>query len=161
VKIDIYERCLYITGLVILYFSFSNATLLILEKTLDLSIIKFFTILFYALIFPLVGGLLLHIGTKSQGGRKKIGTSITISLFSMTPLFLLAWIPQIGHIFGVIGYLILNIVGLNEMQNLSLIKAIKAIFEPIILIIFIVILTVLVINLFTMTFGFFKLFKIT
>ena len=158
-KIDIYERCLYITGLVILYFSFSNATLLILEKTLDLSIIKFFTILFYALIFPLVGGLLLHIGTKSQGGRKKIGTSITISLFSMTPLFLLAWIPE--AILQSIGYLILNIVGLNEMQNLSLIKAIKAIFEPIILIIFIVILTVLVINLFTMTFGFFKLFKIT
>jgi len=160
VNLDIYERCLYITGLVLLYYFFSNVTLLLLENSLDFSITKFTTILFYALIFPLIGGLLLHIGTKSQGGKKKFGTSVTISLFSMTPLFLLAWVPQMGLVFGVIGYLILNIIGLNEMQNLSCFQALKAIFEPIILIIIATILIVLIINLFTMTFGFLKLFKI-
>jgi len=159
-NLDICERFLYITGLVLLYFFLSNITLLLLENTLDLSLTKFATILFYALIFPIIAGIILHIGAKSQGGKRKIETSVTISLFSMTPLFLLGWVPQIGLFLGFIGYLTYNIIGLNEMHNLSFFQALKAIFEPIILIIIVIVLIFSVFSLFSMTFEYLTMFRI-
>lgn len=83
----------------------------------------FFTMLF----FTFIGGLWLHLWVYLLGGRRGISETLKAVFYGMTPTMLLSWIPFIGFLAGLWG-LVLQILGVKELQQLSTGKSVLAIF---------------------------------
>jgi len=73
-----------------------------------------------------IGGLWLHIWVYLVGGRNGIGETIKAVIYGMTPSLLLGWIPIVGIIAG-IWALIVEIIGVRQLQELSTGKAVLAV----------------------------------
>lgn len=76
-----------------------------------------------------LGGVVLHIMVLLLGGSRGIKETIKVVMYSMTPFFLLGWIPIVNFLAG-IWALIVEVKGLEEIQELSTGRAIMAILFP-------------------------------
>jgi hypothetical protein len=87
-----------------------------------LSLVGIFFIAFFWHIFALL-----------FGAKKEFKQTIKTTMYAATPFFLLGWIPIIA-IIGWIWYLVLLVIGLSEMQEMSVGEAAMAVVVPIILV---------------------------
>lgn len=80
-----------------------------------------------------------HVFALLFGAKKEFTQTIKTTMYASTPFFLLGWIPYIAVI-GFIWYLVLLILGLSEMQEMTVVEAAMTIVVPIILVLIGVIL---------------------
>lgn len=73
----------------------------------------------------------IHLWVYIFGGRKGIMQTFKAILYGDTPFLLLGWIPLIGYLFA-LWSLVLGILGIRELQELSIGKAILAVAAAII-----------------------------
>jgi hypothetical protein len=108
------------------------------------AIIFFVLFMILAIIGAFISGAILHIFVYIVGGRKGISQTIKAVMYGSTPGLLLGWIPIIGFIAG-IWSLVLEILGIRQLQELTTGRAILAVLIPIIII---VILTIVIAAMF-------------
>jgi len=80
----------------------------------------------------IVFGVWLHFWVAVLGGRKGIFMTAKAVVYGGTPEFLFGWIPVIGFLFT-LWSLYLAVVGLNELQEISMARAILAVFIAVML----------------------------
>jgi|WetSurMetagenome_2_1015567.scaffolds.fasta_scaffold06466_6 hypothetical protein len=101
-------------------------------------VIVFFAVLVAGFIFTLIFAAWVHLWVYLFGGRKGIMQTMTAIIYGHTPRLLFGWIPVLGFLF-VLWSLVLNIIGIRELQELTTMKAILvlaiAVLIPLILII--------------------------
>jgi len=92
-------------------------------------------ILGYVVSFVVVfiASLLIHFFVWVLGGNKGYWQTLKSNLYSTTPNFLFGWIPGV-NIITAIWCLILNIIGISELQEISRGRAFLAIILPILVI---------------------------
>ena len=83
----------------------------------------FFMVLVGGFIFTLIFAAWLHLWVCLLGGKNGIMQTVNAVIYGSTPRLLLGWIPFIGIIFT-LWSLVLNILGIRELQELSTGKAI-------------------------------------
>lgn len=108
------------------------------------AIIFFVLFMILAIIGAFISGAILHIFVYIVGGRKGISQTIKAVMYGSTPGLLLGWIPIIGFIAG-IWSLVLEILGIRQLQELTTGRAILAVLIPIIII---VVLTIVIAAMF-------------
>ena len=86
-----------------------------------LPVIVFFAVLVGGFIITLIFAAWVHLWVYIFGGRKGIMQTINAIIYGHTPRLLFGWIPFIGFIFT-LWSLVLNIIGLRELQELSTLK---------------------------------------
>ena len=100
------------------------------------STFQLFTIYAFFLL-SLVGiffsAFIWHVFALLFGAKKEFKQTIKTTMYAATPFFLLGWIPYIAVI-GIIWYLVLLIIGLSEMQEMTMSEAAMAIVVPILLV---------------------------
>ena len=100
------------------------------------STFQLFTIYAFFLL-SLVGiffsAFIWHVFALLFGAEKEFKQTIKTTMYAATPFFLLGWIPYIAVI-GIIWYLVLLIIGLSEMQEMTMSEAAMAIVVPILLV---------------------------
>ena len=103
-----------------------------------LPVIVFVIVLIGGFIWALIISAWIHLWVYLAGGRKGIFRTIRAILYGMTPGLLLGWIPFFGIIFSLWAFA-LEILGIQELQELSLGKAILvmviAVMVPLILLV--------------------------
>ena len=103
-----------------------------------LPVVIFFWVLAGGIIVTALFSLWLHLWVFIVGGRKGILQTAKAVIYGMTPGMLLGWIPFIGFIFC-LWSIVLQIIGIRELQEISsgkaLLAVIIAIMVPLILMI--------------------------
>jgi hypothetical protein len=85
-------------------------------------VIIFFAVLIAGFIFTLIFAAWVHLWVYFFGGRKGIMQTTNAIIYGHTPRLLFGWIPVIGFLF-MLWSLILNILGIRELQELSTMQA--------------------------------------
>jgi hypothetical protein len=85
-------------------------------------VIIFFAVLVAGFIFSLIFAAWVHLWVYLFGGRRGIMQTANAVIYGQTPRLLFGWIPVIGFLF-VLWSLVLNIIGIRELQELSTMKA--------------------------------------
>jgi hypothetical protein len=93
-----------------------------------------------------MGALWLHIWVYILGGRQGIKNTLKVVAYAMTPTLLLGWLFPVGMIVGSVWYLVLEIIGLRELQQMPTGRAILAVTLAIIVAIAIFLLLQFLIN---------------
>lgn len=106
------------------------------------STFQLFTVYIFFLL-SLVGiffsAFIWHVFALLFGAKKEFTQTIKTTMYASTPFFLLGWIPYIAAI-GVIWYLVLLIIGLAEMQEMSMGEAAMTVVVPLLLLLIAVII---------------------
>lgn len=102
----------------------------------------FFSVVIVWLFMLLIWGLWLHLWVLVVGGRKGLWQTEKAVLYGSTPFLLIGWIPVIGLVLGGLWAIVLQILGIRELQELSTTKAILALIIPFV-IIFVVLIMIL------------------
>ncbi|MFZ1128749.1 YIP1 family protein [Methanoregula sp.] len=105
-----------------------------------LPVVVFFIVLVGGFIFTLIFAAWTHLWVYVLGGRKGIMQTVNAILYGSTPHLLLGWIPFIGIIFT-LWTLVLNVLGIRELQELSTGKAILAVVIAVIIPLVIILLS--------------------
>jgi hypothetical protein len=100
-------------------------------------VIKFIYDVIYAIPAIIMGGVFLHIFVFIEGGKKGSNQTLKALVYSSTPSLLFGWIPIIGVIAGMWS-LVLNIIGIRELQEISTERAVLAVIVPFILLLLLV-----------------------
>lgn len=116
------------------------------------AVIIFVMFMIFAIIGAFIGGAVLHIFVYIVGGRKGIAQTIKAVMYGSTPGLLLGWIPIIGFIAG-IWSLVLEILGIRQLQELTTGRAILAVLIPIIIIVILTIVLAAIIASFVFGMG--------
>jgi hypothetical protein len=74
-----------------------------------------------------------HIFALLFGAKREFTQTIKTTMYAATPFFLLGWIPIVA-IIGWLWYLVLLILGLSEMQEMSVGEAAMAVVVPLVLV---------------------------
>ncbi len=93
-----------------------------LNLGIPLPAIVFVAALFGGFIFTLVFSAWLHLWVYIFGGRKGFMQTLNAMIYGHTPRLLFGWIPFIGFIFT-LWSLVLNIIGIRELQEIDTVKA--------------------------------------
>jgi hypothetical protein len=117
---------------------------------LGAAVIFFVLFMIFVIIAAFIGGVILHIFVYLVGGRKGIEQTIKAVMYGSTPWLLLGWIPFIGFI-ATIWSIVLEIIGIRQLQELPTGKAVLAVLIPVIIVVIIAI--VLAVILATFVFG--------
>ncbi len=99
------------------------------------------SILVLTLTLAVVFGLVLHVFVYLVGGRKGLWQTEKSVFYSLTPMFVLGWIPVIGFTVGGIWSLVLGIIGIRELHGLGDTKAAIAMILALVLFAAIAVLT--------------------
>ncbi len=106
------------------------------------STFQLFTVYFFFLL-SLIGiffsAFIWHVFALLFGAKKEFTQTIKTTMYASTPFFLLGWIPYIAAI-GFIWYLVLLIIGLAEMQEMSMGEAAMTVVVPLLLLLIAVII---------------------
>jgi hypothetical protein len=78
-------------------------------------------------------GFFWHVFALLFGAKKELRQTLKTTMYASTPFFLLGWIPYVAVI-GWIWYLALMVLGLSEMQEMTVGEAAMAVVVPIILV---------------------------
>jgi hypothetical protein len=84
----------------------------------------------------------LHLFAWLMGGRKGLWQTERSVFYGLTPFLIIGWIPVIGGIIGGIWSVVLGIIGLKELQGISIGKSVVAVILAIV-ILFIIMVAVL------------------
>lgn len=95
--------------------------------------VTFITLLIALLIGLFIGAAIIHIFVYLLGGKKGYTQTVKAVGYGMTPSLLLGWIPFIGVIFA-IWSLVVEILGVRELQEMPTGKAVLAVILPAIII---------------------------
>jgi len=98
-------------------------------------------ILVLTLALAAVFGLVLHVFVYLAGGRNGVWQTEKSVFYSLTPMFVLGWIPVIGFTVGGIWSLVLGIIGIRELHGLGDTKAAIAMILALVLFAAIAVLT--------------------
>ncbi|MFQ6063356.1 MAG: YIP1 family protein [Methanosarcinales archaeon] len=90
-----------------------------------LAIMMFITIMVFGIIGIFITGIWLHFCVYMAGGRMGIEQTIKALMYGITPYFILGWIPVIGIIAG-IWSIVVEIIGVQQLHDLSTGKAVVA-----------------------------------
>lgn len=93
------------------------------------AVVTFITLLISLLIGLFIIAAIVHIFVYLLGGKKGYTQTVKAMGYGMTPSLLLGWIPFIGIIVG-IWALIVEIIGVRELQEMSTGKAVLAVILP-------------------------------
>lgn len=93
------------------------------------------------IILTFIIAAIVHIFVILLGGTQGFHQTMKGIIYGGTPSYLLGWIPVIGIIFHLWGF-ILEILGIRELQQISTVRAILAVIIPIIIIFIIIIVVV-------------------
>ncbi|UUX92006.1 YIP1 family protein [Methanoplanus endosymbiosus] len=100
----------------------------------------------YGIVGGIVGffiiGLVLHLFVLIVGGKMGLEQTFKSVAYASTPGFLLGWIPVIGILFAFYG-IIVQIIGIRELQEVSTGRATVAVMIPLIILFGLIILAVL------------------
>ncbi|MCZ7356441.1 MAG: YIP1 family protein [Candidatus Methanoperedens sp.] len=107
------------------------------------AILFFIESMILVIIGAFIGGAILHIFVYLLGGRKGIEQTIKAVMYGLTPLLLLGWIPIIGFI-ATIWSLVLEILGIRQLQELTTGKAALAVLIPVIIAVIIAIVIAII-----------------
>ncbi|MFH1172369.1 MAG: YIP1 family protein [Nanoarchaeota archaeon] len=84
------------------------------------------------IITPFISGLIVHLFAYLLGAKKGLEQTLKVTFYSQTPSMLFGWIPIIGSIFGIYG-IVLQIIGIKNLQKMTMGRAILAVLLPIII----------------------------
>jgi len=93
------------------------------------AVVTFITLLISLLIGLFIVAAIVHIFVYLLGGRKGYTQTVKAMGYGMTPSLLLGWIPFLNIIVG-IWALIVEIIGIRELQEMSTGKAVLAVILP-------------------------------
>jgi len=100
----------------------------------------------YGIIGGIVGffiiGIIIHLFVLIVGGRQGLEQTFKSVAYASTPGFLLGWIPVIGIFFALYG-IIVQIIGIRELQEVSTGRAAFAVMLPVILLFGLIIIAVM------------------
>jgi len=96
-------------------------------------IILILTMLGQMILSFLAGTVWLHVWVYLLGGRQGLKNTFRAVSNSMTPTLLLGWIMPMGMIVGMIWGLVLEVMGLRELQKFTTTRAILAVAIPLII----------------------------
>lgn len=88
-------------------------------------VVIFFGVLIGGAICTILFSLWLHLWVYLLGGRKGLFETAKVVIYGMTPAMLLGWIPFIGFLFC-LWSIVLQIIGIRELQEMSSGKALVA-----------------------------------
>nr|WP_321352812.1 Yip1 family protein [uncultured Methanoregula sp.] len=74
-----------------------------------------------------IGALWLHVWVYILGGRKGVRNTLKVVAYAMTPTLLLGWLFPVGMIVGSAWYLVLEVIGIRELQQLPTGRAVLAV----------------------------------
>ncbi|MBD3263188.1 hypothetical protein GF374_02305 [Candidatus Woesearchaeota archaeon] len=135
----------------IIYLAFPLQAIPFAGPTLFLMLLVL-TVIFGFIIF-VIGGLWLHLWAYIFGARKGPEQTMKAYFYAKTPTFFLGWLPLISFI-GAIWSVILEVIGLKQLQNMSTGRAAGAVIIAIIIpMIIFIILIFWVLNLAATTMG--------
>jgi len=77
------------------------------------------SIVIATILIMAIYGIWLHLWVFLVGGRKGIWQTGKSVCYSATPSLLLAWIPVIGTLVGLVWTVIINVIGIKELHGLS------------------------------------------
>ncbi|MDD1702860.1 MAG: YIP1 family protein [Methanoregula sp.] len=80
----------------------------------------------------LVSTLWIHLWVWLFGGREGLRNTFRAMAFSMTPVMLLGWLMPAGLIAGTVWGIVLEVLGIRELQKLTAKRAILAVAVPMI-----------------------------
>jgi hypothetical protein len=89
-------------------------------------VMVFFGTLIGGIIGIFIGGAWLHIFVWALGGKKGYVQTVKSLMYGSTPGLLLGWIPIVSFIGG-IWAIVLDILGIKELQEMSLGRAVAAV----------------------------------
>jgi hypothetical protein len=98
-----------------------------------------YMIFLVALVGVFIKGFLWHVFVLLFGGTKDIEQTIKTTMYAMTPVLLLGWIPVVA-IIGVIWGLALLILGLAQTQEMEVGKTVLVVVVPLVLLLILAIL---------------------
>ena len=103
-------------------------------------IVLIFIILFaMTFIIAFLLGAWLHLFAWLLGGRKGLWQTEKSTFYGLTPFLIIGWIPVIGGIIGGIWSIVLEIIGLKELQGISTVKAVAAVVLAIVILFIIIV----------------------
>lgn len=85
----------------------------------------FFTVLIGGAILTILFSLWLHLWVYLLGGRKDLLETAKAVIYGLTPAMLLGWVPFVGFLFC-LWSVVLQIIGVRELQEMSSGKALLA-----------------------------------
>lgn len=90
----------------------------------------------------LIIGLILHICLKIVGGSGNFTATVRAFALAETPAGAIGWIPVLGLLAGIWGFILL-VMGAKEYHQISTLRAVIAIILPIIVIVLLIVLAVM------------------
>lgn len=104
------------------------------------------TMLVQMIVSLFIGTVWLHIWTYVAGGRQDIGTTLKVVAYAMTPMLLLGWFMPVGAIAGSVWYIVLQVLGIRELQQLTTGRAILAVSLSIVAMVVLVVVALLILS---------------
>lgn len=111
------------------------------------AVVLFVIMMVFGIIGVFISGAIVHIGVLIVGGKKGITQTIKAVMYGSTPGMLLGWIPIIGGLAG-IWSLVLEILGIRQLQEVTTGRAIIAVIIPLVIIVILIVLLAAVIAAF-------------
>jgi len=105
-----------------------------------LMVASIISIVAVTLIFAVIFGFWLHVWVYLLGGRKGVWQTEKSVFYSATPSFILAWIPIIGTLVGIVWTVIINVIGIKELQGLNDTRAALSVILGVVIAVIIVVL---------------------
>ncbi len=99
--------------------------------------IVFVVLLVGWIVAPFIGGAWLHLFVWLLGGRKGYIQTVKAVMYAATPSQLLGWIPIVS-IIGMIWGLVLEVIGIRELQEISTGRAIAAVILSVVVVLVII-----------------------
>ncbi len=103
-------------------------------------IIDIFSIVVSTILTLVIYGVWLHLWVFLLGGRKGIWQTFKSVFYSATPSLILAWIPVIGTLVGIVWTVIINVIGIKELHGLDTTKSALAVVLAIVFFVVIVVI---------------------
>jgi hypothetical protein len=98
----------------------------------SLQLFTLYAFFLLSLVGVFFSAFLWHVFALLFGAKQEFRQTIKTTMYASTPFFILGWIPYIAVI-GFIWYLALMIIGLSEMQEMTMGEAAMAVVVPLIL----------------------------
>lgn len=99
----------------------------------ELSVVALFVISLFLLVIGLfLGAAIIHVFIYLLGGKRGFVQTVKAIGYGMTPTLILGWIPVVGRIVG-IWSLVVEILGIRELQDMSTGKAALAVILPLVI----------------------------
>jgi hypothetical protein len=93
-------------------------------------LLTFFSTVIGNIILLFAGGLIVHLFVILLGGRQGVTETLKAFMYGDTPLLLLGWIPIIG-VLAALYSIVLWIIGIHELQQISVIRAALSLILPV------------------------------